>query len=287
MFGIKKLHTLSDYVIIFAGSLIYATSVNTFTAPNNIAPGGMTGISTMVNYLTGLPIGIMILLLNIPLFLWGAYENGARFLVKTIVATVLVSVIIDVMAPFSYKYYGDTLLASIFGGLVSGLGLSCIFFRGGTTGGTDIIARNIHKRHPHISMGTVILGADIVIIVGAAVVYKSLENALYSVISIFVSTKVIDTVIYGVAHDNGKLMFIVSGKSTEICTEIMSKVGRGVTVIDAHGAYKNDPKKVLMCALRPSQVHRTKLIVSSIDKDAFIVVTTANTINGRGFVSSA
>ncbi len=282
----KFMTTLIDYVVMFVGAVIYAASVNTFTSPNDIAPGGLTGIATMLNHLFSLPIGIMILVLNIPLFIWGAVENGKKFLTKTIIATVFVSVIIDVMAPFSYKYEGDTLLAALFGGLLSGIGLAIIFFRGGTTGGTDIIARNIHKHFPHVSMGTVILAADAVIFVAAAIVYQSIESALYAVITIFVSTKVIDTVIYGVAHDNGKLMFIITDKYEELSQAIIEQVGRGVTQLDAHGAYNNDNKKVLMCAVRPSQVHKTKVLVNSVDENAFIVVTTANAISGNGFASS-
>lgn len=282
----KVLSTIGDYVIIFVGAVLYATSVNTFTAPNDIAPGGLTGVSTMLHYLFSLPIGVMILVLNIPLFIWGAIENGKKFLTKTIVATVFISVLIDVMEPFSFKYEGDTLLASVFGGLLSGLGLAFIFFRGGTTGGTDIVARNIHKRVPHISMGTVILGCDALIIASAAFVYHSIESALYAVITVFVSTKVIDTVVYGIAHDNGKLMFIVTDKFEELSKTIMEQVGRGVTLLDAQGAYSNDTKKVLLCALRPSQVHKTKMIVNSVDENAFIIVTTANAISGKGFASS-
>lgn len=282
----KVLSTIGDYVIIFVGAVLYATSVNTFTAPNDIAPGGLTGVSTMLHYLFSLPIGVMILVLNIPLFIWGAIENGKKFLTKTIVATVFISVLIDVMEPFSFKYEGDTLLASVFGGLLSGLGLAFIFFRGGTTGGTDIVARNIHKRVPHISMGTVILSCDALIIASAAFVYHSIESALYAVITVFVSTKVIDTVVYGIAHDNGKLMFIVTDKFEELSKTIMEQVGRGVTLLDAQGAYSNDTKKVLLCALRPSQVHKTKVIVNSVDENAFIIVTTANAISGKGFASS-
>lgn len=282
----KVFDTVVDFLIIFAGALLYALSVNIFTSPNDIAPGGLTGVSTMLNHIFGLPIGIMILVLNIPLFIWGAVENGKKFLTKTIIATVLVSIIIDATAPFVYKYEGDTLLASLFGGLLSGVGLAFIFYRGGTTGGTDIIARNLHKRFPHISMGTVILAADAVIIIAAALVYHSIESALYAVITVFVSTKVIDTIVYGVAHDNGKLMFIVTDKYEELSLVIMEQIGRGVTQLDAHGAYNNDSKKVLLCAVRPSQVHKTKVLVNSVDENAFIIVTTANTISGRGFVST-
>lgn len=282
----KATTIITDYVVMLIGAALYAASVNIFTSPNDIAPGGLTGVATMLNFTFSLPIGIMIFVLNIPLFIWGAVENGRKFLTKTIIATVFVSVAIDAMALIPFVYRGDTFLASIFGGLLSGLGLAFIFYRGGTTGGTDIIARNIHKHLPHISMGTVILCADAVVFVAAALVYHSIESALYAVITVFVSTKVIDAVIYGVAHDNGKLLFIITDKFDELSTLILERIGRGVTMLDAHGAYSNDDKKVLLCAVRPSQVHKIKSLVTSLDKNAFIVVTTANAISGKGFASS-
>lgn len=281
----KATTLILDVLIMFFGAVLYSASVNIFTSPNDIAPGGLTGVATMLNHLFSLPIGIMILALNIPLFIWGAVENGKKFLTKTVIATVFVSVVIDLMEllPFSFEYQGDTFLASIFGGLLSGVGLAVIFFRGGTTGGTDIIARNIHKRIPHISVGTVILICDAVIFVAAAVVYGSIESALYAVITVFVSTKVIDALIYGFSHDNGKLVYVISEKYNELSEEIIEQVGRGVTMLNAQGAYNRDEKKVLLCAVRPSQVHKLKSLVLSIDEKAFIIVTTAGAINGNGF----
>ncbi len=135
----------ADYIVIAFGAVLYAMSVVIFTSPNNIAPGGMTGVATMLNYLFALPIGTMIFLLNIPLFVWGAVENGFTFLTKTIVGTAFVSIAIDVLTPVLPVYTGDTILAAGFGGVLNGLGLGLIFYRGGSTGGTDIIALNIHK----------------------------------------------------------------------------------------------------------------------------------------------
>lgn len=283
----KKVFTaIFDYIIIFIGASLFAISVNMFTSPNNIAPGGLTGISTMLNHLFSLPIGIMILVLNIPLFILGAVECGRSFLLKTIVATVFVSVLIDTTAPITYQYSGDTLLAAIFGGLFAGAGLALIFFRGGSSGGTDIISRVVHKHYPHISMGTVGLVCDLIVFIAAAIVYQSIESALYAIITKFVSSKVVDAMIYGTAHDNGKLMFIITDKYEQLSHIIIDKVGRGVTELDAHGAYNNDNKRVLMCAVRPSQVHKIKTLLKSVDENAFIIVTTATAISGKGFISS-
>ncbi|MGN0453540.1 MAG: YitT family protein [Ruminococcus sp.] len=272
-----------DYSIILLGSVIYAVSVVVFTAPNNIAPGGLTGIGTVLNYLFSIPIGVTIIILNIPLFIWGAVENGVSFLAKTITATLFSSVLIDILGVFTPVYTGDTMLAAVFGGILNGTGLGLIFYRGGSTGGTDIISLNIHKHLPFISTGTVILAADAVIIALAAFAYGTLESILYAVIAIFISVKVIDALIYGFAGNNGKTMFIVTAKYEEITKALFKSVDRGVTLLDAEGGYSKEKKKVIMCALRPQQVYKVNNIVKKIDDNAFTVVTTAGTISGKGF----
>lgn len=272
-----------DYLIIAVGAVLYALSVVVFTSPNNIAPGGFTAVATMLNFMFALPIGTFIFLMNIPLFIWVAIENGLNFLTKTIIGTAFVSVAIDVLMPFVPVYTGDTLLAAIFGGILNGIGLGFIFYRGGSTGGTDIIALNIHKHMPYISMGNIILIADFVILVMAFFVYNSFESVLYAIIAIFVSIKVIDTISYGTSRGNGKLMFIITNKYDELSKAIMNNLERGVTLLDGEGAYSGEKKRVIMCAVRPQQVYRIQNSVKSIDENAFIIVTTAGTIRGRGF----
>lgn len=272
-----------DYLIIAVGAVLYALSVVVFTSPNNIAPGGFTAVATMLNFMFSLPIGTFIFLMNIPLFIWGAIENGLNFLTKTIIGTAFVSVAIDVLTPFVPVYTGDTLLAAIFGGILNGIGLGFIFYRGGSTGGTDIIALNIHKHMPYVSMGNIILIADFLILVMAFFVYNSFESVLYAIIAIFVSIKVIDTISYGTSRGNGKLMFIITNKYDELSKTIMNNLERGVTLLDGEGAYSGEKKRVIMCAVRPQQVYRIQNSVKSIDENAFIIVTTAGTIRGRGF----
>lgn len=280
-----KLNIFKDYLIILIGAVIYALSVVIFTSPNNIAPGGLTGIATMLNYLFSLPIGTFILIMNVPLFVWGYLVFGKGFLTKTIVGTVFLSLSIDILTPFMPTYTGDTMLAGIFGGILNGTGLAMIFSRGGSTGGTDIVATVIHKNFPHISMGSIILTADAVIITAAALVYHSIESALYAVIAIFVSTKLIDTITYGTSRNNGKLMLIITSSYEEILHRLLTEISRGVTVLDAKGGYSANDKKLLICALRPQQVFKANAIAKSIDSKAFIIITTANTINGTGFVN--
>lgn len=280
----SDIHTaVIDYAIIVCGAFVYGVSVVMFTSPNNIAPGGMTGLSTMLNYLFGLPIGTMIFVMNIPLFIWGAAENGLSFLTKTIIGTALVSVSIDLLTPFLPVYTGDVLLASIFGGLLNGAGLGFIFSRGGSTGGTDIVALNIHKHFPYITTGNVILLTDIIVLVIVFFVYGSLESVLYALTAIFVSIKMIDTISYGTSRGNGKLIFIVTTNYKAISSLILNTIERGVTLLEGEGAYSGEKKKIVMCAVRPQQVHKITTEVHKIDSKAFIVVTTAGAISGEGF----
>ena len=281
---IKLYTTIYDYAVIIIGAVIYAVSVVMFTAPNNIAPGGVTAIGTMLNFLFGTPIGAFILVVNIPLFVWGGIEHGKSFLAKTVAGTVISSVAIDVLTPLLPDYTGDTLLACIFGGILNGVGNGLIFFRGGSTAGTDIIALNIHKRFPHITTGYLLLMADIIILFAVFFVYGSIESVLYAVVAIFVSIRVIDLIDYGTSRGNGKLMFIVTNAYNDITDLIMNTMDRGVTLLEGEGAYKKEKKKILMCAVRSHQVYKITTQIRYIDPDAFIVVTTANSIRGEGFI---
>lgn len=276
--------TVIDYAIIACGAFVYGVAVVMFTSPNNIAPGGMTGIATMLNYLFGLPIGTMIFVMNIPLFIWGAVENGVSFLTKTVIGTALVSLSIDLLKPIMPAYTGDALLASIFGGLLDGVGLGFIFYRGGSTGGTDIVSLNIHKHFPHITTGSIILISDIFVLILAFFVYGRLESVLYALTAIFVSIKMIDTISYGTSRGNGKLIFIVTSNYRAISALILNTIERGVTLLEGEGAYSGEKKKIVMCAVRPQQVHKITTAVHKIDSNAFIIVTTAGAISGEGFI---
>lgn len=278
-----------DYLIIFAGCVMYALSVVIFTAPNNIAPGGVVGISTMINYLFSfIPIGTLTLIINVPLFIWSGIAIGWKYLSKSLLGSAVSSVLMDffdilIDKGYMSTYVGDGMLVSIFGGVLCGAGLAFIFYRGGSTGGTDIVARILHEKMPHISQGTMILFIDAVVVVSSAFVFGNIENALYATVCIFMTSKLIDTVLYGVSRNNGKLLFIITSRYDEVTEAILSKIDRGVTLLNAQGGYMRDEKRVLLVAVRPQQMHRTNVLVHEIDPDAFIVSTTANAIKGRGF----
>lgn len=274
---------LWDALFFTLGSIIYALSVNVFTAPNNIAPGGMTGIATIFNYLWGLPIGLTILVCNLPLFLWGWKAMGFSFLAKTVVATVVSSVAIDLTAPYLPVYQGDMLLTTVFGGVLAGVGLSLIFVRGGTTGGTDLAAGLLGRFVPHISFGKMLLLMDLLVVAGSALVYRSLESPLYAIIVIYITTRVIDTALYGSDAGTGKMMFILSEKSGEIAAEIMKKLDHGVTKIPYEGGYSGRQGQMLLCAVRRHEVYHVFDIVHSLDPKAFLMVGDAGEIRGEGF----
>ncbi|MCH5304342.1 MAG: YitT family protein [Ruminococcus sp.] len=272
-----------DYTVIAVGASLYALSVVIFTAPNKIAPGGLTGIATLINYLFSLPIGTFILIMNVPLFFIGYKRLGKDYFVKTVAGTILVSVLIDIFTPFIPAYKGNMILVCIFGGLFNGTGIALIFSRGGSSGGTDIIASLVHKYFPHISVGYIIMLSDALIVTISAFVYNSIEAGLYAVISILLSSRLIDRIIYGTSRDNGKLMMIITENHTEILSELLSKVSRGVTVLDAYGGFSGNTKKLLVCAVRPNQVFKVNNIAKSCDPSVFLIVTTATAISGEGF----
>ena len=218
----KKAKSLAlDLLFMLVGSMVYAVSVNAFTAPNNIAPGGVTGIATMLNYLFATPIGLVVFLINVPIILWAVLEIGYKLVAKTIVAIVLSSVMIDLFSWFIPVYRGDPILVALLAGVCEGVGLSLTFIRGATTGGTDMIARLLGRRMPHLSMGKLMLAIDGLVVLASAFVFQGIDNAIYACIVIFVSTSIIDSILYGTDVGTGKLFFVMSPKVQEMGDRIM------------------------------------------------------------------
>ncbi|WP_101697876.1 YitT family protein [Clostridium minihomine] len=272
-----------DMIYFVLGSVLFALSINCFTAPNRIAPGGITGLATVLNYLLGTPIGTMLFLINIPVFLWAIWELGYKMVAKTIVATFVCSVTIDLLSPMLPVYSGDHMLAALFGGVLEGVGLSLILLRGATTGGTDMIARLLERRLRHLSIGQLMMAVDALVILFAGCVYRSLESALYAFIVIFVSTRLIDSILYGADVGTGKMLLIISEKNPEIATEIMSRLDRGVTALKSRGGYSNREGEALLCAVRRDEVSKVTDIVWMIDRSAFMIISDAGEITGEGF----
>jgi len=272
-----------DFLFILMGSVVYGVSVNVFTAPNHIAPGGVTGLSTLISYVFGTPIGLVAFLINIPIIIWAVLEIGYKLVVKTMAAIILSSLMIDLFSYFLPAYQGNMILVALFAGLCEGLGLSLTFIRGATTGGTDMIARLLGRRLPHLSMGKLMLVIDGIIVVISAFVYGSIENAMYACIVIFVSTRLIDSILYGTDSGTGKLFFVMSPKVRAMGDRIIKELDRTVTYLDSHGGYSKEPGETMVCAVRRFEVYQIQSIIREEDRDAFVIVGDAGEITGEGF----
>ena len=270
-----------DFLFFLLGSIIYSVAVLTFLSPNKISPGGVTGVATVINYLFSLPIGVTVFLINIPIVVLGLIKFGKVFIIKTAVATAVVSAMLDLCEVFLPKLHIDLILASVFGGSLMGLGISIIMLRGSTTGGVDIIAKIINKRFPYLSVGRIMLFVDAFVVMLAAVAYKNVQTALYSVISLYAASKIMDLLLYGA--DKGKIVYIISDKTQDIVYDILTNIKRGVTVIDVEGGYNGEKRKMIMCTVRRNEVHEVCKSVLNRDNKAFVVVAEAGEILGEGF----
>ncbi|MBO5322189.1 MAG: YitT family protein [Clostridia bacterium] len=272
---------LKDLLWYTVGSIIYAIAVTIFISANEISPGGLTGIATLLNYTLHVPTGLTILVLNIPILILGYIKFGGKFIISTAVATTMVSFAITFVEEVVPAVKVDKILASIFGGCLLGLGISLIMLHGATTGGVDIVAKLINKRFRHFTVGKIILILDAAVILLAVIVYKNIESALYSVVTMFASARVMDSMLYG--GDRGKVIYTITSKPDEICKSVSQELSRGITLFDVTGGYTGEKRKMLMCSLRPFEVSLFYSLVEKYDPKAFIIVTEAGEIIGEGF----
>ena len=276
---VKK--TTVDILYFFAGAIIYSVSVNMFLSPNGISPGGFTGVAAVINHITNIPTGTMLFIFNIPIIILGYIKMGGVFILKTSFVTVLVSLSLDISASLSPIIRADGILVSMFGGILMGIGLSLILLRGATTGGIDIIAKFVNRKYRHLSVGKIILMADGIVILLNALVYKNAESALYSIVAMYMGTRLMDVLLYGA--DKGKIIYIITNSPDEICNEINHSVGRGVTKLSVIGGYTGETKIMLMCTVRVHEVAAIHDLVKQYDDRAFMVVSDAGEIIGEGF----
>lgn len=277
----KAIELLKDIGADIVGSAIFAVGVDVFTVPNNIAPGGVTAIATMLHSMTNIQIGTLSFLLNVPLVILGLCVLGKKFTANTLRSVIILSLttnLFDILLP---EYVGNPLLAAIFGGLGIGVGMGIIFLRGSTTGGTDILGRVLLRRFQHIPLGKILLAMDFVIVTTAGFYYGTLEASLYAIVSIYAVEKATDSVLYG--FNESRIAYIVSDKPTEIAQRIMDETGRGVTYLNGEGGYQREKKLVVMCALPSRQFAQLKRIALEVDPLAFIMVSTASNVIGEGF----
>ncbi|MCM1055394.1 MAG: YitT family protein [Bacteroides sp.] len=276
------LRWIIDIVLIVIGSSVYSVGLHCFSAPNDIAAGGVGGVATLINAVTGANIGILYGIINAPLIIVGFIFLGKKMMVKTLIAVVVMTFMTDYgFAALPVYENGDRLLAAIFAGILFGAGLGVVYLREGTTGGTDIINKLINKRYPHFSLGAIMLGTDALIIIASMVVYGTIEAGLYAIIAIFICSKVMDMILYG--SFEGKMLLIFSDRYHEISEYVMKKLNRGVTWLNATGAYSEKSKQVICCAVHKSEYSKIKRKVKEIDPHAFIIISNAGEVLGEGF----
>ena len=280
MTRLKK--TLFPLLVITLGSAAYALGFVWCYAPNGIAFGGITGVAQIVNYLIpALPIGVTVIVLNVPLFILGWKLIGGRLLVSSLYAMFISSVFIDALTPLREWKSMDPLLACIFGGLLLGLSLGLIFQQGATTGGTDLMARLLKLKLAWLPMGKLLMGIDLAVIVAVSVTFRTLYAALYGLVALYISTIVMDGVLYGM--DTAKVAYIISDKNKEISDVLVNDMDRGVTILHGQGAYTGQERGVLMCAFKQREIAAIKAAVKGIDPDAFVIVCNAHEVLGEGF----
>ena len=275
-------HLLRKYLTIVLGCVLYAVGFRFFLYPNNITSGGVVGTAMIVNQLTGLPVGVMTILLNVPLFLVAWRHFGLDFLIGSLAGMALSSVLVDLFAGFGIVATNDPMLASVIGGVIKGAGLGIVYYVGATTGGIDIVVKILRRRLASVNFGTIMLLLDTGIIAAYAMVLGRYESAMYSLICMYVTTKVVDLVLYGI--DNACLCYIISDNTARITQEIVSgPLHRGVTLLDGKGAYSGAHRDVIMCVIKRQQIGQLKRLVKAYDEKAFFIVTNAKNVFGNGF----
>ncbi len=279
----KKRWVVDTLCYIF-GSVCFALSVSVFSEPHDIAPGGTAGLGILAHELFGVPVGFVVLLLNTPLLIAAFFCLGKHYALRSAAVIVLSSVIMDITAPLLPAFCGERLLAALCGGLLSGVGIGAVMLRGASTGGSDIAAALLRRRQPHLSLGRLILGVDAVVIALSAVVFRDLSAALYAGVQVFVSSLMIDYVLYG--REEGRLLLVVSRMPSELTQQITTRLSRGVTLLDAKGGYTGDRTALLLCAVSRTQLPRLKDVVREVDPAAFIMVVTTEQVLGQGFLSA-
>lgn len=271
-----------DYVIITFASITYAMGVSLFIDPNNMAPGGVTGIAIILSRLMPFETGTLIMIINIPIILLGMWKFGLRFIVSTFYAIVMTSIFTNAFASFE-PATNDILLAALAGSVLIAGSIGIIFKRGATTGGTDIIIKCLRLKFPHMKTGVLFFITDVCIVTISGFVFRDIDAALYAGIAVVVTSVVLDVVLYG--RDEAKLIYVISDKPVEITDRILAELDVGVTHLCGEGAYSGKEKKIIMCVVRKPIAPRIEEIVKEEDSDAFMIITSATEIFGEGYKS--
>lgn len=276
---LKKAGT--DLLYDIAGSVLYAAGIYTFAGNAGFAPGGISGLALLLNYLTGFPVGTMTLLFNIPLVLISYKTVGKQLLLKSAKTMVISSLFLDVVFPFTPMYDGNRMMAAVYSGIFLGAGMALFYVRGSSSGGIDFLALTIKKKKPHLSIGVITLLIDLAVIFLGWPVFGDVDSVLYGVAFTGVSTIVIDKILYGFGA--GTLAIIITGKGRQISERISERAKRGVTALPAVGGYTGAQKNVLLCACSKAEAYLIRSAVEEVDPEAFLMFTETSEVFGEGF----
>lgn len=280
-----KATAILNWIYVLVGSVLTALAYNLFFIPNQIAPGGLSGLAQEINALFGFNIGATIIVMNVPLFILGWKLRGGLFMVRTLVSTLLLSLLIDYLklpAEVYHWFEGDLLLSTVYGGILMGTGVGLTIKGNATTGGTDLIAIIGNHWFPHLDVAWVLFFVDFAVVAGAAVVFKSPILALYALAAVFIGAKIVDFIQTGAR--SGKVFFIISKKSDVITKRILLTLDRGVTILNGRGAWSGVEKEVLFCLVAPTQITAMKRLIAEEDQEAFVVLADAKEVLGEGFM---
>lgn len=282
-FGGRKVKKKTEQTImIVVASAIYAVGISLFLDPNNLAPGGVTGIAVILNRLLPVSTGTLYFLINVPIMLAGLWMFGFRFMAKTtlsIVATAWFTNMLNAYGPLTT----DPLLAAVAGSVLISVGIGYVFRAGATTGGTDIIIKILRQKNPHLKTGYLFLITDFVIVFLSGFVFRDVDIILYALIAVAISGKVLDYVLYG--SDEARMVFVISEKPQPIAKRLLEELDTGVTYMEGKGAYSGTDKEIIMCVERKQQAPKIEEIVKQEDPQAFMIVTSATEIFGEGYKS--
>ena len=276
----KGIQVLYDILVCIIGSALVGTALSVFTIPNEIAPGGISGLSTALAYMLGVRVSVLTLVLNIPIMLAAYRLLGKRSFFYTLLSTALLSGFIE-LASFLPVDTGNILIVAVYGGVLSGIGIGILFLRNITTGGTDLLALMLHKAFPNVPNGTILAVIDGIVVLIAVLVFRKIEVALTSVLTIYFSSKVIDLIAQGV--DYAKVIYIVTDKGKELSAVLNSSTDRGNTVIKAFGGYTGAEKQLVITVTRRNVLAQTLRLIHATDPAAFTFVTDSTEVHGEGF----
>lgn len=270
-----------DIPMDIVGGALYAAGIFSFASAAHFAPGGIAGLSVIVNHFTGLPIGVGTLIFNIPVILFCYRTLGKWFLIKSLKTMAICTLFLDVVFPLLPVYEGDPIMAALFAGALSGAGLALIYRRGSSTGGTDFLIMSLRKKMPHLSIGTLGIITDGFVILLGGIVFGRIDAVLQGILMTAVATTLIDKITYRLTA--GQIAIIVTNEGEKIAARINADIERGVTAIDALGTFTGAKKRVLMCACSRAEAHRIRKLVYGIDESALIMFCPYDAAYGLGF----